>query len=157
MLDEIYQYDLTVTDRDGDPVAWSLLEAPRGMSIDPMYGKLRWIPAEDQLGPHTVVVQAQDLPRAIRVSASPPATGAHGQPVVALIPGPSAPPEGSAHPPGGGKPRAEYLKELEREELRRALESAGWVIARAGKVLGWTPRQVAYKMKKHGLASPWKG
>jgi transcriptional regulator with GAF, ATPase, and Fis domain len=61
------------------------------------------------------------------------------------------------HAAGPGKPRAEYLKELEREELRRALETAGWVITRAGKVLGWTPRQVAYKMKKHGLSSPWKG
>ena len=44
----------------------------------------------------------------------------------------------------------------EREELRRALEGTGWVIARAAKVLGWTPRQVAYKMKKFGLSSPWK-
>ena len=32
----------------------------------------------------------------------------------------------------------DYLKELEREELRRALESAGLVIARAAKLLGWT-------------------
>jgi len=103
------------------------------------------------------VAQAQDLPRAIRVSPSPPATGAYGQPLVSLAPGPSAPPEGSAHAGAGGKPRAEYLKELEREELRRALETAGWVITRAGKVLGWTPRQVAYKMKKHRLSSPWKG
>jgi transcriptional regulator with GAF, ATPase, and Fis domain len=30
------------------------------------------------------------------------------------------------------------------------------VIARAARVLGWTPRQVAYKMKKHFLSSPWK-
>jgi Nif-specific regulatory protein len=45
---------------------------------------------------------------------------------------------------------------MEREELRRALESTGWVIARAARVLGWTPRQVAYKMKKHSLSSPWK-
>ena len=45
---------------------------------------------------------------------------------------------------------------MEREELRKALESTGWVIARAAKILGWTPRQVAYKMKKHSLKSPWK-
>jgi Nif-specific regulatory protein len=103
------------------------------------------------------VAQAQDLPRAIRVFPSPSATGAYGQPLVSLAPGPSAPPEGSAHAAAVGKSRAGYLKELEREELRRALEAAGWVITRAGKVLGWTPRQVAYKMKKHGLSSPWKG
>jgi Nif-specific regulatory protein len=104
------------------------------------------------------VVQAQELPRAIRVSPALPQTGPHGQPLVALAPGPSAPPEGTAHVPADpGRPRAEHLKELEREELLRALTTAGWVIARAGKVLGWTPRQVAYKMKKHGLSSPWKG
>ncbi|MBE0605301.1 MAG: hypothetical protein IH610_03325 [Deltaproteobacteria bacterium] len=45
---------------------------------------------------------------------------------------------------------------MEREELQTALASAGWVIARAARILGWTPRQVAYKMKKHGLSSPWK-
>jgi Nif-specific regulatory protein len=104
------------------------------------------------------VVQAPELPRAIRVSPILPQTGPHGQPLVALAPGPSAPPEGMAHAPADpGRPRAEYLKELEREELLRALTAAGWVIARAGKVLGWTPRQVAYRMKKYGLSSPWKG
>jgi Nif-specific regulatory protein len=102
------------------------------------------------------VVQAQDLPRAIRVSAALPATGPHGQPLVSLAPGPTGPPEGSAPRSAPAQPRAGYLKELEREELRRSLEAAGWVITRAGKMLGWTPRQVAYKMKKHGLSSPWK-
>ncbi|MGA6992498.1 MAG: helix-turn-helix domain-containing protein, partial [Candidatus Deferrimicrobiaceae bacterium] len=52
--------------------------------------------------------------------------------------------------------RADHLRTLEREELRNALESTGWVISRAAKILGWTPRQVAYKMKKHSLKSPWK-
>jgi Nif-specific regulatory protein len=103
------------------------------------------------------VVPAQDLPRAIRVAASLPATGSYGQP-----PAPQASVAASAveppHPeaPREGRPRAEYLKAMEREELHGALSSAGWVIARAAKILGWTPRQVAYKMKKHGLSSPWK-
>jgi Nif-specific regulatory protein len=103
------------------------------------------------------VVQAQDLPRAIRVAASLPAIGSYGQP-----PAPQAPDAASAseppHPaaPREGRPRAEVLKAMEREELQGALSSAGWVIARAAKILGWTPRQVAYKMKKHGLSSPWK-
>ncbi|MFA6148698.1 MAG: nif-specific transcriptional activator NifA [bacterium] len=103
------------------------------------------------------VVRAQDLPRAIRVAASLPATGSYGQP-----PAPQAsvaadtaePPHPAA--PREGRPRAEYLKAMEREELQTALASAGWVIARAAKILGWTPRQVAYKVKKHGLSSPWK-
>ncbi len=103
------------------------------------------------------VVQAQDLPRAIRISASLPVTGSYGQP---LAPQASAvEPAGEPLPPASaqeGRPRAEYLKDLEREELQRALAGTGWVIARAAKILGWTPRQVAYKMKKYGLSSPWK-
>jgi len=103
------------------------------------------------------VVRAQDLPRAIRVAASRPATGPYGEP-----PAPQASVAASAaeppHPsaPREGRPRVEFLKAMEREELQAALSSAGWVIARAAKILGWTPRQVAYKMKKHGLSSPWK-
>lgn len=47
-------------DPDGDPVTWSLVTAPRGLSIDPATGELRWTPALDQLGAQTVVVRAQD-------------------------------------------------------------------------------------------------
>jgi len=113
----------------------------------------------------SALVRAGDLPRAIRMF--PQAAGA-GPPAVSDTrpPPPAAPTSGApGAPPGsvatGGKPasapsRADHLRALEREELRRALESAGWVIARAARLLGWTPRQVAYKMRKHALSSPWK-
>jgi Nif-specific regulatory protein len=103
------------------------------------------------------VVRAQDLPRAIRVAASLPATGSYGQPPAPQASGAASAAE-PAHPaaPREGRPRVEFLKAMEREELQTALSSAGWVIARAAKILGWTPRQVAYKMKRHGLSSPWK-
>ncbi|MCL5966566.1 MAG: nif-specific transcriptional activator NifA [Deltaproteobacteria bacterium] len=105
----------------------------------------------------TAVVRAQDLPRSLRVpppeapasqSASPAGGGVAGE----AHPGTPLAAAGSSAAPS----RAEYLKVIEREELRKALENAGWVIARAARLLGWTPRQVAYKMKKHGLASPWR-
>ena len=81
--------------------------------------------------------------------------GALTLPVLASVAASAAEPP---HPaaPREGRPRVEFLKAMEREELQTALASAGWVIARAAKILGWTPRQVAYKMKKHGLTSPWK-
>jgi Nif-specific regulatory protein len=101
------------------------------------------------------VVQAQDLPRAIRISAAPPATGSHGQPPAPQAPSSAQDPFPAAAAPEGHS-RADYLKDLERGELLRALEGTGWVIARAARALGWTPRQVAYKMKKFGLSSPWK-
>lgn len=104
------------------------------------------------------VIHAQELPRAIRLPATPPelpGAAPAGQPSgAAAAQAGSAPPLRAPSP--GQRARGEYLKEMEREELRRALEGTGWVIARAAKVLGWTPRQVAYKMKKFGLSSPWK-
>ena len=89
------------------------------------------------------LVGLTDLPRSVRVSSL-------GMPVEPPPPLPKGT-EATASPS-----RAEQLLALEKEELRKALEAAGWVIARAARLLGWTPRQVAYKMKKHSLSSPWK-
>jgi Nif-specific regulatory protein len=101
------------------------------------------------------VIQAHDLPRGVRVyRAGTVLTTIAPPPEGAPAPGRAADP--AARPARQTASRAEYLKELEKEELLLALEGAGWVIARAAKLLGWTPRQVAYKMKKYSLASPWK-
>jgi Nif-specific regulatory protein len=92
----------------------------------------------------------QDLPRAVRLFALSSIPEEHR---------PLQGPAGSAEPSEFRSPyssRAEHLRAMEKEELRKALESTGWVIARAAKILGFTPRQVAYKMKKHSLSSPWK-
>jgi Nif-specific regulatory protein len=48
---------------------------------------------------------------------------------------------------------ADSLQEIERQHLLDALERTGWVQAKAARVLGLTPRQVAYKIKKFQLAS----
>lgn len=56
-----YVYDARAEDPNDDPIQWSLVEAPRGMSIDPARGTIRWTPAADQLGPQQVVIQAQDV------------------------------------------------------------------------------------------------
>ena len=45
------------------------------------------------------------------------------------------------------------VRNLERDRLREVLEDVGWVKAKAGRVLGLTPRQVAYKMKKYEIHS----
>jgi Nif-specific regulatory protein len=47
---------------------------------------------------------------------------------------------------------ADSLQEIERRRLLDALERTGWVQAKAARVLGLTPRQVAYKIKKFHLA-----
>jgi Nif-specific regulatory protein len=43
------------------------------------------------------------------------------------------------------------LSDIEQDRLREALERTGWVQARAARLLGLTPRQVAYKIRKYGL------
>jgi Nif-specific regulatory protein len=43
------------------------------------------------------------------------------------------------------------LEMIERDRLKKALEHAGWVQARAARALGITPRQIAYKIRKYRL------
>ena len=40
----------------------------------------------------------------------------------------------------------------DRESLVDAMETAGWVQAKAARILGLTPRQVGYALRKHGIA-----
>jgi Nif-specific regulatory protein len=39
----------------------------------------------------------------------------------------------------------------ERERVIAALEQAGWVQARAARLLGMTPRQIAYRIQTLGI------
>jgi RHS repeat-associated protein len=56
----LYAYDIQAHDPDGDPIAFSLDQAPPGLSINPITGTVRWVPQEDQLGPNTVTVRVTD-------------------------------------------------------------------------------------------------
>jgi Nif-specific regulatory protein len=39
----------------------------------------------------------------------------------------------------------------ERDRLVEAMETAGWVQAKAARILGMTPRQIGYALRKHGI------
>ncbi|TBW38061.1 nif-specific transcriptional activator NifA [Siculibacillus lacustris] len=89
---------------------------------------------------------------------------ASGFPVVAPTPLPAAAPpppaafdsSGESGPAGlcehadancpalGGRPS-------ERERLIDAMERSGWVQAKAARIMGLTPRQIGYALKKHGI------
>ncbi|MEJ2696103.1 MAG: helix-turn-helix domain-containing protein [Candidatus Sulfobium sp.] len=43
------------------------------------------------------------------------------------------------------------IKELEKEEIIKALRDCGWVMARAARSLGITERMMGYKVQKHGI------
>lgn len=59
-LGQTFAYDLQVSDADRDIFAFTLLEAPVGMSVHPSLGTIRWTPTADQLGESNVVVQVSD-------------------------------------------------------------------------------------------------
>ncbi|HSB51415.1 MAG TPA: sigma 54-interacting transcriptional regulator, partial [Dissulfurispiraceae bacterium] len=43
------------------------------------------------------------------------------------------------------------IEDIEKTRILDALQKTGWVQAKAARVLGITPRQIGYKMKKYGL------
>jgi Nif-specific regulatory protein len=61
-----------------------------------------------------------------------------------------APPASCEHAEGGDCP-ALSGKPSERERLIEGMERAGWVQAKAARLLGLTPRQIGYALKKHNI------
>jgi Nif-specific regulatory protein len=45
------------------------------------------------------------------------------------------------------------VQDLERQQIVKAMEDAKGVQAKAAKMLGITPRQLGYRLRKYGLAS----
>jgi Nif-specific regulatory protein len=50
------------------------------------------------------------------------------------------------------EPLVASLQEIERRRLLETLDRSGWVQAKAARALGLTARQVAYKVRKYGIA-----
>jgi Nif-specific regulatory protein len=46
------------------------------------------------------------------------------------------------------------IEDIEKSSILDALEKTGWVQAKAARMIGLTPRQIGYKMKKYGLSVP---
>ena len=64
---------------------------------------------------------------------------------LARFPQPVAPPIAEALPPGSADLRSD------RERIVDAMERAGWVKAKAARILGLTPRQIGYALRKHNI------
>jgi RHS repeat-associated protein/uncharacterized repeat protein (TIGR01451 family) len=54
-----YSYKAQAADQDGDPVAYSLVSAPAGMTVSPS-GQISWTPGSGVVGRHSIVVKADD-------------------------------------------------------------------------------------------------
>jgi len=46
------------------------------------------------------------------------------------------------------------IQDIEKSSILDALEKTGWIQAKAARLIGLTPRQIGYKMKKYGLSVP---
>lgn len=55
-----YEYDVEAVDPDDDPITYSFLASPEGMSIDSLTGLITWNPGRDQIGTHSVTVRVED-------------------------------------------------------------------------------------------------
>jgi len=44
------------------------------------------------------------------------------------------------------------IEEIERTEIIEALKKTGWVQTRAARLLGITPRQIGYKIRKYSIS-----
>ena len=60
-------------------------------------------------------------------------------------------PATKSHSPASQQTLSARLDAIERDRLREALKKAGWVKAKAARLLGMTPRQVAYRIAKYQL------
>ena len=54
-----HRYDVRATDADGDRLAYALLSAPAGMTVDAL-GRIRWSPAATDIGMHPIEVSVSD-------------------------------------------------------------------------------------------------
>ncbi len=45
----------------------------------------------------------------------------------------------------------EQIREIEKDEITRALRDCNWIMARAARKLGITERMIGYKIKKYGI------
>jgi Nif-specific regulatory protein len=68
-------------------------------------------------------------------------------PVTPMPTGPLAPPTAAPAAPAD----SDEMPAGEKERLVHAMEKCGWVQAKAARMLGLTPRQIGYALKKHGI------
>jgi hypothetical protein len=55
-----YSYDVDATDLNADTLAYSLVQAPAGMTINAGSGLIRWVPLSGQVGSYPITVRAAD-------------------------------------------------------------------------------------------------
>jgi len=57
---EVYSYDADAIDPDNDTVRYSIVDGPGGLFIDSVTGEVTWAASPNQVGVHTVTIEASD-------------------------------------------------------------------------------------------------
>ena len=134
-VNRLFAYDLVASDANSDPVAFELVNAPLGMSLDSVRGTLRWTPAADQLGSTTITIRAFD-----------PYGGEAVQSFVLTVRGANGPPAITSVPPTDSAVGIAYLysvlaNDAENNPLTYSLLQAptGMAINAITGELSWTP------------------
>ncbi|MEA2037337.1 MAG: PGF-pre-PGF domain-containing protein [Nanoarchaeota archaeon] len=58
--DEVYSYTVIAEDENEDVLEYSLLVYPKEMNIDSETGVIEWLPGNDYVGEHSIIVQVND-------------------------------------------------------------------------------------------------
>jgi hypothetical protein len=58
--EDVYVYQVSAEDPDGDPVQYSLTSAPDGMAIDSRSGVIQWSVTQKEAGTHSIEIVAAD-------------------------------------------------------------------------------------------------
>lgn len=60
IINRVYRYNVTAIDPDADPIAFSLVTAPTGMTINAASGALTWTPGTGDVGTTSITVRVED-------------------------------------------------------------------------------------------------
>ncbi len=144
--EKAYAYNLRATESDGDPLVWSLNQAPRGMSIDALMGTIRWTPPTDQVGLADVEVLVTDSQG-----------GTATQSFTVTVRGINVSPNISTVPPTRGSTRQIYnyaarASDVDGDSLSHSFlrAPAGMTINAATGLVQWTPS--ANQIGSHDVA-----
>jgi len=58
--DQLYLYQIKASDPNGDNLSYSLIIKPEGMSINSENGLITWVPTNNQVGIHQIIVEISD-------------------------------------------------------------------------------------------------
>ncbi|MGK7884827.1 MAG: putative Ig domain-containing protein, partial [Crocosphaera sp.] len=90
-VDQLYQYQITASDTEGQSLTYLLQNSPDGLIINPQTGLIQWIPQTTQQGNHTLTVVIEDddgatTNQTFTLTVEPPSSTGIEAPTILLTP-----------------------------------------------------------------------